>query len=253
MEMNGLKVKAEAKVIDKPRLISDLLNGANVIRSAVKHGEFDRIIDATGFARAYLPAIQGEVISSLVQYRVKSERRYGLAIDVSNLGYAWRFPMGRNEYHIGAGSVKIPPQQMLEKLGWLENSTQICGCTGRMRLTAPQFSVPFVVLKEFECPVWGVGEAIGCVAPLIGEGIIPGLKGAHLLLANWDDPEAYQNAILDEFSWMIHERKVVDKAVQGKELGILDARVLNNSTKRFKIFLNFNQGLQLLKSITRVG
>ena len=226
MIMNELKVKTKAMVIDKPKLIADLLNGAKVIRSPVKANDFDRVIDATGFARAFLPPISKDVISSCIQYRVFSWETYELGIDVSNLGYAWRFPMSRNEYHIGAGSMVIPPDQMLEKLGWLKNTSQICACTGRIRFTAPHFSLPFVdMINGISCTIWGVGEAIGCVTPMIGEGIIPGLKSASLLLANWEYPDAYQRAILKEFSWMKEERRVVNKVVQGKCLGLFDARV----------------------------
>ncbi|OGO24952.1 MAG: hypothetical protein A2144_08825 [Chloroflexi bacterium RBG_16_50_9] len=254
MVINDMKLPAEAMVIDKPKLITDLLNGAQVLYSPVITSEFDRIIDATGFARAFLPAVSGkDVISSCVQYRVSSSETSELGIDVSNLGYAWRFPLSHNEYHIGAGSVIIPPGLMLEKLGWLGNSTQICACTGRIRLTAPHFSLPFVEIANGSCPVWGVGEAIGCVAPLIGEGIIPGLKSARLLMANWDEPQAYQRAILKEYSRMKDERAVVDKAVQGKRIGLFDVRALKNSTRRFRINLTHKQGLSLLRSITRVG
>ena len=252
--MNELKVKAKAMVIDKPKLIADLLNGVKVIRSPVKANEFDRIIDATGFARAFLPPISKDVISSCVQYRVSSWEPYELGIDVSNLGYAWCLPLSHNEYHIGAGSMIITPRRMLDKLGWLKNSSQICACTGRIRFTAPHFSLPFVdMINDRHCPIWGVGEAIGCVTPLIGEGIIPGLKSACLLLANWEDPDAYRRAILKEFSWMKEVRKIVDKAVQGKRLGLFDTRVLKNSAKRFRISLELNQVLNLLRSITRIG
>jgi flavin-dependent dehydrogenase len=254
MIMNELKVKAKAMVIDKPKLIADLLNGVKVLRSPVTTKEFDRIIDATGFARAFLPPTEKNLISHCVQYRVSSRETHDLGIDVSNLGYAWRFPISRNEYHLGAGSVVIPPHRMLEKLGWLQNCTQICACTGSIRLTGPRFSLPFVdMTNDRNCPVWGVGEAIGCVAPLIGEGIIPGLISARLLLANWENPQAYQRAILKEFSWMKAERKLIDKAVQGKRFGLLDVQALRNGTKRFNIHLSYGQGSILLKSITKIG
>jgi hypothetical protein len=73
------------------------------------------------------------------------------------------------------------------------------------------------------------------------------------LLANWEDPDAYQRAILEEFSWMKEERKLVDKAAQGKQLGLFDVKILSNSTKRFRMDLDYTQGLSLLKSLTRVG
>ncbi len=148
MEMNGMKVKAKAMVIDKPKLISDLLNGANVLSSPIYRNGFDRIIDATGIARAFLPPIGKDVINSCVQYRVSSQETCELGIDVSNLGYAWRFPISHNEYHIGAGSIVVPPQRMLEQLGWLKNTSQICACTEKIRLTAPYSSLPFVDTPE---------------------------------------------------------------------------------------------------------
>jgi len=252
--MNCYKLQAEATIIDKPKLIADLLNSTEVLCTPIKANDFDRIIDATGFARAFLPAMDKDVISSCVQYRVFSQESYELGIDVSNLGYAWRFPMSHNEYHIGAGSVVIPPQRMLEKLGWLDSCSQICACTGKIRLTAPHFSLPIVdVTNNRNYQVWGVGEAIGCVAPLIGEGIIPGLKSVRILLDNWESPQAYQRAILKEFLWMKAERKLVDRVVRGKRLGLFDVQVLKHGTKRFRININYDQGLDLIRSIIRIG
>jgi flavin-dependent dehydrogenase len=254
MEVNGIKVKAKAMVIDKPRLIADLLKGAAAIRLPLNRNEFDRIIDATGIARAILPPINRDVIDSCIQYRVFSQETFELGIDVSNLGYAWRFPLSHNEFHIGAGSFGVSPKWMLEQLGWLKNTSSICACTEKIRLTAPYASLPFVDMPDDgRCSIWGAGEAIGCVAPLVGEGIIPGLKSAHLLLANWDDPEAYRRAILKEFSWMEEERKLLDKAAQGKRLGLYDAKILSNSTRRFRINLDYSKGLFLLKSLVKVG
>jgi flavin-dependent dehydrogenase len=254
MVMNEMKIKAKAVVIDKPKLISNLLDGVEVQRTPLNQEEYDRIIDATGSARAFLPPLKQDIITTCVQYRVSSQTSYGLSIDVSNLGYAWRFPISNNEYHIGAGSMVIPPQKMLEKLGWLNNTSRICACTGKVRLTAPCFSLPFVEnSSNGKCPVWGVGEAIGCVAPTVGEGIIPGLKSARILVENWDNPANYQRAVLKEFSWMRKERNLLDKAIKGKQWGLLDAWILMNDTKRYDMMLNFNQGKRLLQSITRIG
>lgn len=253
MSINGMKVKAKSMVINKPKLVVDLLNGAQVLNLPIPVNGFDRIIDATGFTRAFLPPTQKDLIISCVQYRVSIPEKHDLSIDISNLGYAWRFPISRNEYHIGAGSIARSPQKMLENLGWLKSSSPICSCTGKIRLTAPHFSLPFVDLdRGGQCPVWGTGEAIGCVAPLIGEGIIPGLKSARLLLANWENPDAYREAILKEFSWMKDERKVVDKASQGQRPGLFDAKILKHSAQRFNMDLDYNQGLYLLRSLVRM-
>jgi flavin-dependent dehydrogenase len=252
MVMNEVRVKAKVMVIDKPKLISDLLGVTEPLRSTFVTSDFERIIDATGFDRALLPAIDKEIITHCVQYRVFSQEEFELNIDLGNLGYAWRFPMNNNEYHIGAASVGMAPNKMLEKLGWLNNCSQICACKGSLRLTSPHFSQPFVDISNHDgCPVWGVGEAIGCVSPLVGEGIIPGLKSAILLLANWENPQEYGRAILRDFAWMKDERKLLDKAIQGKRIGLLDVPVLNNCTKRFDISLNYSQGAMVFKNASR--
>jgi flavin-dependent dehydrogenase len=48
--------------------------------------------------------------------------------------------------------------------------------------------------------VVGVGESIGTVYPMLGEGIIPSLQCAELLLENLDNLVAYERAVLRRFS-----------------------------------------------------
>ena len=253
--MNELKVRGIIKIIDKPKLVADLLAGVKVIGTPAKLNEFDRIIDATGVARTYLPEIRNDIFASCIQYRVSSVETLEDSIDISNVGYAWRFELSNNEYHIGAGSIMIPAEQMLSKLGWLENRRTLCSCTGKIRFTSPHYSLPFVstTTDKNHCQVWGVGEAIGCVSPLSGEGIIPGLKSARLLLANWDDAEDYQLGILKQFEWMKKERSVVEKTMQGKRIGLIDAQILKNSTKRLGVNFKLNQALKILRSLSRLG
>jgi flavin-dependent dehydrogenase len=251
--MNGVKVKARALVIDKPKLITDLLKGAKIVTSPVPVNEFDRIIDSTGNTRAFLPSIEKDIFANCIQFRVSSQEAKEFSVDISNLGYAWCFPMSAGEYHIGAGSISMSPNRMLQKLGWLKNCLPLCNCSGKTRLTAPYFSTPFMTMKNNEpSPIWGVGEAIGCVAPLSGEGIIPGMKSARILVDNWANRKDYEKSILKEFAWMKAERRVLDKALQGKRLGLLDARVLMNSGKRFRMNLAYKLSLSLLRSINRI-
>jgi flavin-dependent dehydrogenase len=250
--LNGIKVKARVMVIDKPRLVSALLKGAAVKHSQPRASDFDRIVDATGFARAYLPALSQDLIATCVQSRVSSPERWDVAIDISNQGYAWRFPLFPNEYHIGAASAVMPPQKLLENLGWLNNSRQVCACSSKLRLAGPHSSLPFTYIgADRPTPVWGAGEAIGCVSPLMGEGILPGVKSAAIMLANWEAPEAYREAILREFSWMKEERQVLDKMVLGKKLGIFDAAALSHTAKRLKMNLDYVQALNLLSTVNR--
>ncbi len=251
--MNGVEVRAKALVIDKPRLIADLHKGANILTTPLQINEFDRIIDCTGYNRAFLPEIGNDIIGNCIQYRISCTEKKQFAVDISNQGYAWCIPITGDQYHIGAGSISISPQKMLQRLGWLGDSSPICRCAGKARLTAPYFSRPFVSLTgNGLCQIWGAGEALGCVAPLAGEGIVPGMESARILVNNWENPQAYENAILKEFAWMKAERMVLDKALQGKRLGLLDARVFVKSTQRFKLNLDYRRSLSLLRSINRI-
>jgi flavin-dependent dehydrogenase len=252
--MNEMNITAEIMVIDKPKLITDLLAGTDVKYTSIKKEDFERIIDATGFARAYLPKIDNDIVASCIQYRVYSKKPLDCSINISNIGYVWCFPLSDTEYHIGAGSIRVPPEQMLGKLGWVEDCDHLCSCASRIRFTSPHYSLPFVeILKgKNHISVWGIGEAIGCVTPLAGEGIIPGLKSARLLLDNWDDPDAYQYSILREFLWMKKERSVIDKVIKGRSINLFDARILKNNTRRLGMKLGSYQALKILKSMTKL-
>jgi len=78
------------------------------------------------------------------------------------------------------------------------------------------------------------------------------MKSARILVNNWENPQAYEKAILKEFAWMKAEREVLDKALQGKKLGLFDAQVFVKSTQRFKLNLDYRRSLSLLRSINRV-
>lgn len=252
--VNEMNITTVIMIIDKPKLITDLLAGVDVKIDPLKKEDFDRIIDATGVARAYLPQIDNDIIASCMQYRVYSEKPLECSINISNIGYVWRFPLSDNEYHIGAGSIKVPPEQMLSKLQWVEDCDHLCFCTGRIRFTSPHYSLPFVELSKGKnrYSVWGVGEAIGCVAPLAGEGIIPGLTSARILLDNWEDPDAYQRSILREFLWMKKERTVIDKVMKGTSTSLFDAQILKNNARRLSMKLGPYQALKMLKSLAKL-
>ena len=63
-----------------------------------------------------------------------------------------------------------------------------------IRLSSPESCQPFT-----KGNVVGVGEAIGTVFPLIGEGIIPSLQCAELLKRNIDNIPQYVEEVKKEF------------------------------------------------------
>ena len=252
--MDEVKIRAELLTFDKPRLVRDLLAGAEPRREAFRPEEFERVIDATGVARALLPPAGDDVVLDCCQYLVETGESLVNRIQLGGIGYAWCFPLGHRRYHLGCGSLFHDPRQRLRRLGWLEDSsgrwprTVICGCSGRIRLTGPRQAQPFVAAGGGG-EIWGIGEAIGCVAPLAGDGIVPGMRSVELLLGAWDDADRYRQTVLEEFAWMEAERGVLDTLRKGRALGLRQARVLHRNSRRMGMQVGMREALGLLKNL----
>ncbi len=246
--MDEVKVRADLMTIDKPALIRDLLAGVSVRRDPLDAEGYDRVIDATGVARAFLPPIGDDVTLQCTQYRVRSAETRENRISLGGIGYAWTFPLQDAVYHIGCGSLAADAGQMLTSLGWVPSGASgaiICRCRGRVRLTAPHYSRPFVAGK-----VWGVGESIGCVAPLAGDGILPGLRSARILVDCWDDAPAYTRAVLREFAWMRRERGVLERLRGGRRVRIADAWTLRSNSRRMGMRIGIREAGALIGRLT---
>ena len=242
--MDAVKVMADLITFDKPRMIHDLLRGASLTHPTPDISEYDRIIDTTGVARAYLPPIKDDAILECVQYRVTSSKPLENRMKYGNVGYAWTFPLSGQTYHVGCGCFTAESHTMLKDLGWMEGCEVICGCSAWIRLTAPKGSMPFV-----HGNVWGAGEAIGCVSPIAGDGIVTGMKSAQIMLQNWNDPVAYTRAILNEFAWMESERALIDKLRQGKWPSVKDAMLLKKNSERMGMKIRIKDAMALLRGL----
>lgn len=230
---------------DKPRLIDDLLRGATINYSSPDIAGFDRVIDATGVSRAYLPSIKDDIVVPCIQFRVHNSNHNGVEnrIKFGGIGYAWYFPLLDNESHIGAQSLRVEPDEVLRKTEWglnKENKT-MCGCVSKIRLTSPFGSYPFVSGN-----IWGIGESIGCVGPIACDGIIPGMKSVQILLKYWNDADKYTSAIFKEFSWMSKERVLIDKLRDGKPLNLKDGWVLKKNSERMGMEMGLTDALKIL-------
>lgn len=210
--LQGQRVEADLMTIRKPALVADLRGGIEVRKETPDLSAYDRVIDATGTARAYLPAIAGDDFCRCVQFRVQGGSRASPLPSVQYVhgGYAWAFPLGGGEWHVGCLSHLVDPSGLIGKTGFLDGEAR-CGCKSRLRVTSPYKALPFVSEN-----IWGVGEAIGCAYPLVGDGIVPALLSARLLLDHFDDPESYTQAILDTFPGMQGERTLLERMKAGR-------------------------------------
>ncbi|WP_298667724.1 hypothetical protein [uncultured Methanofollis sp.] len=228
----GREFGVDLMTIDKPALIRDLRGDLPVRCGPFNPGDYDRVIDATGTARTYLPPIADDRLVPCIQYRGTTEDLRALPeVRCVYGGYAWSFPLGDDRYHIGCLSHMADPSPLLRDSGLLDGMKTKCGCRSYLRVTSPSGALPFVSGN-----IWGIGEATGCVYPLLGDGIVPALRSVGLILASWDDPEAYRRAVLSTFSRMKAEYDVLNALNTGERVGLID--ILSTNFMRLGVRVN---------------
>jgi len=242
--VNGLAVRSSMLTADKPRLVKDLLGGAKVRLEPLPVEAYDRVIDATGVVRAFLPPVKGpEFMVECFQRRVRSERLMPLSFTSSKFGYEWCFPIGGDEYHLGFGTLEPPAEGFIPFPEDDKGMKTICSCSSRIRLTSPHFSTPLISEGKFV----GVGESIGAVGPLAGDGNLYAMQCGELLMASWDDLEEYQAKVLDRYEWMRKERRALEKLWAGKGLSLRDARTFIRHSKMVGMEISVAQAIDLFR------
>jgi len=99
--------------------LRDWLQGAKIQYAPLDPARYDRIIDATGVARAFLPAIQDDLVLPCFQARLGTQSERENRVRLRSIGYAWCFPLGPQEYHVGCGSLIADPQKIMRELNWI--------------------------------------------------------------------------------------------------------------------------------------
>lgn len=232
INLDGLEMKANLYIIDKPKLIIDLLRGACMVEGAISE-QYDVIIDATGTARAYLPPSSDDLVLRCVQVRI-NRHIDKVSVKLCKIGYSWQIPCG-NECHVGAESyVKKPVQSA-------KGDEILCGCASGVRVSG--LLPPFVAGN-----VWGVGEAIGVVAPLAGDGIVTGMQSAQVMVEclEHNGPDGYRKQLYERFAWIQREREVLGKLIAGKTPSVWDAGIITKNAKRMGLEINTSIALRML-------
>jgi flavin-dependent dehydrogenase len=204
---------------DKHRMVVDMQKGHKIIfgKYARKvEDDYDIVIDATGNHRVLLPKMKySDLQIPVVQYRVKFEKPplndFFLKMFDTNSGYFWYFPLANGEAHIGAGDYFRRHLEYIEEFLHKYNPIRIKKMGRPIRLRPPSKCEPFYLGK-----VVGVGESIGTVFPLAGEGIIPSLQCADIFLENMDDMIKYRRAVLDHFKIFDDAGELLNAMLNGK-------------------------------------
>lgn len=224
--------------IDKNALEKDIARGLKFQRKRIQDAGSDVIIDATGVSRAYLGPAENDHTMFAREYLSDKSLHddFYFCFFQGGRGYFWEFPM-KGKFHVGAGS---------DSLDLIDRSLKPYGhekITGRKIRLKPLFDN---ICKE---NIIGVGEAIGTVSPISGEGIVPSLKSAEILfemIKKYDDVEKLKSEyiikIKREFSAYPRLYSLVmsvqsNKVIKGGNLrAALDAgRDLRNFGMDFKV------------------
>jgi flavin-dependent dehydrogenase len=211
---------------DKHRWEADLMKDIKVrynskcSKESFPFGQFDYVLDCTGLHRSLLPRSKDDFLIPAYEYLVEGvegiQEFYVIGYKGAK-GYFWYFPLDNNRGYMGAGDVE-KKYYGIEEFFKAHPEAKISRKIGRpIRLAPPKRMEPF-----FDGNVIGVGESIGCVFPMLGEGIIPSLICCDIfleVLGKGDKPfdsKQYRKKVLDRFSYYDDVYRVVRLKMDGK-------------------------------------
>jgi flavin-dependent dehydrogenase len=246
---DSMNIPSDLLTIDKPALIDELVGDTEIKIGEVDLNKYDKVVDATGVSRAYLPPIKDDFIAECKQYRLKTEEPLGFWFRTSSVGYEWCFPLGGGEYHVGFGNLKSEVGSYKPRFVMDENAMARvrCRCQSTIRLTAPFYSQPFVA----DGKIIGIGECIGAVAPLVADGNLYAMQTGEMLLDNWDDLGKYSEKVLERYDWMRTERKGLEKLMEGKIPSLREIMTMKRHANKVGVKMNSIHVLKLFQSMSK--
>jgi flavin-dependent dehydrogenase len=236
-------MKANLAIINKPLFIEHLIGTADIKASAPQLGDYERIIDATG-RRAYLgQSRQAAYYYDAVETRIELRHPLRPTAFVNTLGgYSWVVPLGDGTAHLGSlspwgkGEVELEVERTRRRI---DAGLIVCECSAPICCAGP--ATPFVTGN-----IWGLGESIGLVDPVIGAGITPAMDSARIMVETWDAPAAYTRQVLRRYAYMSREARVVRGLVHGGMPKISDIPLFRRVAHQVRIYPDLGQIIKLL-------
>ena len=210
---------------DKHRWEADLMKNVNVqygtkCTESFPFDKYDYVLDCTGLHRTLLPRSKEDFLIPAYEYLVEGvegiEEFYVIGYKGAK-GYFWYFPLDNNRGYMGAGDVEKKYYGVNEFFKQHPEAKVVKKIGRPIRLAPPKRMEPFV-----KGNVIGVGESIGCVFPMLGEGIIPSLICCDIFLEVLDkdskkfDAKLYRKKVLDRFGYYDDVYRIVRLKMQGK-------------------------------------
>lgn len=234
--------------------------GTKMTRETFAFDKYDYVIDCTGLHRSLLPKSSEDFLIPAYEYlldNVKGADDFYVIGYKGAKGYFWYFPLDAGRAYMGAGDIEKkyygidaffkehPEAKVIKKIG------------RPIRLSPSKRMEPF-----FNGNVIGVGESIGCVFPLLGEGIIPTLICCDVFLDVLDksskkfDFNKYRRKVLNTFAYYDDVYKIVRLKMDGKlrtvrhfNLMISMYRNMKREEKRFGFEISLEKMTRLVNAL----
>ncbi|MGB8132546.1 MAG: NAD(P)/FAD-dependent oxidoreductase [Nitrososphaeraceae archaeon] len=250
---------------DKKRWEHDLLKGIEVgygtrfTHESFPTSDFDYVLDCTGYHRSLLPKSIHDFVIPAYEYLVENVNEVNEFYVIGYKGargYFWYFPLGGGRGYVGAGDIDRK-YAGIEEFFQKNRSARVIKKIGRpIRLSPPSLMKPFF-LKN----IIGVGESIGCVFPMLGEGIIPSLICSDLFLEVLDnsdkfDYDRYTKKVLNKFRYYRDVYRIIRLKMSGslntlKHFKLLMTMYTNmkREEKRFGFEISFDKMTRLVRAL----
>ena len=234
--------------IDKNRLESDILNDMRFENKIAPRspGKDHILVDATGISRYYLGPARGDFVMRTKEYLADFSTQGGFIFKYfpDGRGYYWEFPL-KSGFHVGAGGDTI---ELVERS--LSGTRNIKRVMSRNIRLSPLFD------QAHKDNIIGIGESIGTVSPITGEGIVPSMESAEILfncISKYDDleelKEKYVSEIRSKFKRYEKLFALLTNARQGKLKKVGNLSVISSAKEDFA---NFGIQLEILKVLKQI-
>lgn len=200
--------------------------------------KYDYVLDCTGMHRTLLPRSKDDFLIPAYEYLVEGvegiDEFYVIGYKGAK-GYFWYFPLDSKRGYMGAGDVEKKYFGVKEFFDQHPEAKIIKKIGRPIRLAPPKKMEPFV-----DRNIIGVGESIGCVFPMLGEGIIPSLICCDIFLEvlgkseGLFDARLYRKKVLDRFAYYDDVYRIVRLKMDGKLSTIRHVNLLMSMYRHMK-------------------
>lgn len=221
--------------------------------------KYDLVLDCTGFHRSFLPKTNTDFIIPAYEYLVENvhdiDEFYVIGYRGAR-GYFWYFPINNGMGFVGAGDIDRNYHGIKEFFDSHPNAKIIKKIGRPIRLSPPFLMEPF-----YSDNIIGVGESIGTVFPMLGEGIIPSLLCCEIFLDvfsndNKFNKEEYRKKVLKKFQYYYDVYRIIRLKMDGKLSTIKHFNLLlsmyknmKKEEKRFGFEINFEKMRRLVNAL----